>query len=130
MENIKASRQKFTDSAGESRTRILSVLVGSQAHGLATPESDSDYRGVFAVDTRTILSLNAKKEYKGWVEGTDEDATSYELRHFLELALKCNPSILEVFSAPVQEPHTTFELDHGQSLKNLFQYIFFGNNIK
>lgn len=44
-----------------------------------------------------------------WVEGeksadgTKLDETSWELGHFLALATHCNPTILEVFAAPVVE---------------------------
>ena len=93
---------------------ILKVLVGSHAHGLATEGSDVDYRGVYVSPTSEILSLsNTKVRGKNthWVEGENEDATSYELGHFLFLALKCNPSILEVFMAPRVDsgfqPHAT-----------------------
>jgi len=81
---------------------ILKVLVGSQAHGLATSESDFDYRGVFVVPTKEILSLGSKHTTTQWIEGKEDD-TSWELGHFLHLATKCNPTILEVFLAPWKE---------------------------
>ncbi len=59
-------------------TTILKVVVGSQAHGLATPESDFDYRGVFVVPTAEILSLNGTTKTTNWIEGKDDD-TSWEL---------------------------------------------------
>jgi len=91
--------------AEDRQVELLRVLVGSKAHGLDTPESDTDYRGVFAAPTEDLLKLWAPKTLKGWVEGEDVDSTSYELRHFLELAMTCNPSILEVFKAPVVDAH-------------------------
>jgi hypothetical protein len=99
---------------------ILKVLVGSHAHGLATPESDVDYRGVYVDSTRSLLSCYATKP-KGthWVEGENEDATAYELGHFLNLAVHCNPSILEVFMAPVVSA-----TDTGNHLRELFQYVW------
>lgn len=110
-----------------SRREILKVLVGSHAHGLATPESDYDYRGVYVVPTSKILSLTAGK-IKGshWVEGEDQDATSYEIGHFLNLALRCNPTILEVFrGTPCLTGSTTESLDPlGHSLQMLFPYVW------
>ena len=99
---------------------ILKVLVGSHAHGLATEDSDVDYRGVYVTPTSQILSLHAGK-MKGthWVEGENEDATSYELGHFLFLALKCNPSILEVFRAT-----STTWYPIGVELRALFPYVW------
>ena len=82
---------------------ILKVLVGSRAHGLHNEDSDYDYRGVFVLPTEEILSLkNVGGKYKAndWFEGK-EDQTTYEIGHFLKLATKCNPSILECFKAPV-----------------------------
>jgi len=81
---------------------ILKVLVGSFAHGLADEKSDKDYRAVYVLPTSQILSLNYKYKGSDWIEG-DVDNTSYELGHFLNLAIRCNPTILEVFNAPVIE---------------------------
>ncbi len=103
-------------------TEILKVLVGSHAHGLATEDSDIDYRGVYVVPTSEILSLSHEKvrgKNTHWVEGENEDATSYELGHFLFLALRCNPSILEVFMAPEVESTPL-----GKELRGLFPYIW------
>ncbi len=84
---------------------ILKVLVGSRAHGLARPDSDYDYRGVFVEPTERLLAIGPKAKTTNWQEGRVDD-TSWELGHFLHLATKCNPTILEVFGAPVQEPIT------------------------
>ena len=83
----------------ENRT-ILKCLVGSCAHGLDTPESDKDYRSVFLASTSTLLQLGPKPKTTDWIEG-DVDNTSWELGHFLFLASKSNPSILEVLVSPV-----------------------------
>lgn len=79
---------------------ILRTIVGSQAHGLATLDSDFDYRGVFINPTSEILSLKGGTKQTNWIEGKEDD-TSWELGHFLHLATKCNPTILEVFLAPL-----------------------------
>lgn len=98
---------------------ILKVVVGSQAHGLAGPKSDFDYRGVFVVPTSEILSLgNKKKINTNWIEGNDDD-TSWEIGHFLNLAIHCNPTILETFLAPVKEIEP-----FGDELRNLFPFVW------
>jgi len=104
----------------EERKKIilLKVLVGSNAHGLADKNSDKDYRGVFVYQTKDILSLGFKYKATDWIEG-EEDNTTWELGHFLMLATKCNPTILEVFKAPIIEVN-----DDGLVLRDLFPYVW------
>lgn len=98
---------------------ILKVIVGSQAHGLATPESDIDYRGVYLVPTAEILKIGGEKmKVTSWIEGAVDD-TSWELGHFLHMATKCNPTILETFLAPTVE--TTEE---GEMIRALFSHVW------
>jgi len=101
-------------------TQILKVLVGSRAHGLAQADSDYDYRGVYVTPTSQLLKLGSGG-YKGvhWVEGEKEDDTAYEIGHFLHLATKSNPTILEVFGGPIAE---TTPL--GTELRNLFPLVW------
>jgi predicted nucleotidyltransferase len=105
-------------SENNDKIQILKVLVGSQAHGLATPESDFDYRGVFVAPTRALLTLGTPHATTTWIEGK-EDNTSWEIGHFLHLATKCNPTILETFLAPVVE--TT---PWGTELRALFPHVW------
>ena len=79
---------------------ILKTIVGSQAHGTALPESDTDYRGVFIVDAMDFISPFRNIKTNSWIEGK-EDNTSYELSHFCQLCAHGNPSALELLSAPV-----------------------------
>lgn len=97
---------------------ILKVLVGSHAYGLANEQSDYDYRAVYVLPTSKVLSLNYKYKGSDWVEG-DEDNTAYEIGHFLKLAVNCNPSILEVFKAPVE-----YANEDGVRLRALFPYVW------
>lgn len=111
---------------GRDKKMILKVLVGSQSHGLASKDSDYDYRGVYVEPTTKILSIGFKYKGSDWFEGK-EDQTTYEIGHFLHLATKCNPSILEVFKAPI------YVLDKdiggvtdiwGLELRELFDYVW------
>lgn len=104
---------------------ILKVLVGSRAHGLADADSDYDYRGVFVVDTTEILKLGGKIKNTHWVEG-QTDQTSWEIGHFLQMATKCNPTILEVFHAPIKIQDST---PCGLSLRNLFDKVWNTNDV-
>lgn len=107
---------------------ILKVIVGSQCHGLATPESDYDYRGVFVVPTVDLLKLGGVTTQTNWIEGK-EDNTSWEIGHFLNMATHCNPTILETFLAPKVNIHGarwTDEdvVDFGKELCALFPYVW------
>jgi len=93
---------------------ILKVLVGSQAHGLAGPESDADYRSVFVIPTAELLRLDAKYQGVRMSEG-DEDETSWEVGRFLSLAVQSHPLILETFLAPI-----VFIDQWGTELRSLF----------
>lgn len=93
---------------------ILKVLVGSQAHGLADETSDYDYRGVFLAPTSDILKIRSKIKNTHWVEGKTDD-TAWELEHFLDMATRGNPTIMEVFHAPIVEADSL-----GTALRTLF----------
>lgn len=77
-------------------TEIAKVLVGSRLHGLHTPESDYDYRGIHIHSLRDKLSPFKTLKNTTWIEG-DEDNTSYELADFCKQAVHGNATILEVF---------------------------------
>jgi len=94
---------------------IIKALVGSRAHLLNDEDSDYDYRAVYVIPTSEILSLSYKYNGTHWIEGK-EDNTSYEIGHFLHLATKCNPSILEVLA----NDNTVETTVWGDRLKDLF----------
>lgn len=79
---------------------ILKVLIGSQAHGLAGPESDADYRSVYAIPTEHMFRLGFKSPGTRMAKGL-EDETSWEVGPFLTLATNCHPLILETLVAPI-----------------------------
>jgi len=97
---------------------ILKVLVGSQAHGLAGPDSDADYRSVFAVPTANLFRVGFK--YPGARMAKKEaDETAWEIGLFLSLSVECHPLILETFLAPV----VTMD-DWGAELRALFPSVW------
>ena len=81
---------------------LVEVLVGSQAHGLALPESDRDTRSVFAIPTAVLLGMHADSAKRAWqtVEKDGDDSGGYEAARFLELVEKCSPSAVEMLYAP------------------------------
>lgn len=103
---------------------ILKVLVGSRAHKLNRPDSDFDYRGVYVVPTTELLKIGGKTKGTVWIEG-NEDNTAWELEHFLRLATQCNPTILEVFHAPMKLESCQL----GIELRRLFPYLWNVTNL-
>ncbi|MFZ1746502.1 MAG: nucleotidyltransferase domain-containing protein [Nitrospirales bacterium] len=79
---------------------ILKVLVGSHAHGLASDESDRDYRRVYVIPTEEMFQLGFKYPASQWTKG-DGDETAWEIGQFLLLGTQGHPLILETLVAPV-----------------------------
>lgn len=97
---------------------ILKVLVGSQAHGLAGPESDADYRSVFVMPTVEMFRLGFKYQAGRWIKGV-EDETSWEVGQFLALGTQCHPLVLEALLAPAVAMN-----DWGAELRTLFPALW------
>lgn len=76
---------------------ILQGTVGSTAYGLAREGSDVDSLGVFLEPSVSFFSLRSSAES---VVARDPDITLHELRKYISLALKCNPTILELLWLP------------------------------
>lgn len=76
---------------------LLSGIVGSTAYGLAHEGSDVDRLGMFATDTSNLLGLRIPKES---VVTNHPDVTLHEARKYCELALKCNPTVMELLWLP------------------------------
>ena len=108
-----------------TETLLFKALVGSRAHGLAGEDSDYDYRTVYVRPTSCILGIPSGEIFmdqeidKTFNHREDDDDTRYELGHFLRLACKSNPSILEVFAGRVEE--TTAD---GEALRALLPYVW------
>lgn len=81
---------------------LIKGIVGSQAYGLATPDSDIDYMGVYkeTTDFFSGLRLIQDKELTIHTTSDSHDLTAHEVSKFMRLALKSNPSILELLWLP------------------------------
>ncbi len=79
---------------------ILEVLIGSQAHGLAGPESDADYRSVFVAPTTDLFRIGFKPP-RTQMHKHAGDHTGWEVGLFLQLAMDCYPLALETLVAPI-----------------------------
>ena len=87
---------------------ILTVIVGSQLHGLARPESDQDFRGVFINDLFALVNPFEKPEDKRFIVGQGKDDTSSELRKFVREVESGNPNSIEIlYSNIVVDEGTT-----------------------
>ncbi|MCU0445701.1 MAG: nucleotidyltransferase domain-containing protein [Microscillaceae bacterium] len=75
---------------------IFECISGSKAYGLATPQSDTDIRGVFILPKAEFYGLN----YVEQVNNASNDVVYYELKKFLDLLAKNNPNILEMLNMP------------------------------
>lgn len=117
----------------DKKIDLLKVIVGSQAHKLATPTSDFDYRGVFVVPTQEILKIGGDNiKHTSWIEGNDDD-TSWEIGKFLLIATKCNPTVLETFLAP-RAPRITRDYtirdEWGPQIQALFPHMWNSADVK
>lgn len=74
---------------------IFETITGSQAHGTNTPASDIDKAFVYILPEDDILGIEYKEQLK-----IHKDFMGYEIRRFLELLRKNNPTILELLYSP------------------------------
>lgn len=74
---------------------IFKSIVGSQAYGTATPQSDIDFKGVYIQDKNEILSFGYKEQIE-----VGKDECYYEVRRFIELLSSANPTVLELLYMP------------------------------
>jgi len=104
-------------------TTILKALVGSRAHGLHRDDSDWDWRGIYVQPTREILSMGHSARSIQWLEGK-EDFTNYEIGHFLMLATKANPSVLELLRSPKTDLPEVYGRVWGKEIQDLLPYLY------
>jgi predicted nucleotidyltransferase len=79
---------------------ILAVVVGYRAYGLDGPGSDHDRRGVYAAPTRLFWHLDKPPTH---LDGPADEQFSWEIERFCTLALRANPTVLEVLWSPLIE---------------------------
>jgi predicted nucleotidyltransferase len=79
-------------------TVLLSGIVGSQAYGLATAESDVDRLGIYALPTVEFHRLRYPEE--SVVLTNPSDHTFHEAVKYCRLALNGNPTVTELLWLP------------------------------
>ncbi|MDA7502181.1 nucleotidyltransferase domain-containing protein [Chitinophagales bacterium] len=75
---------------------LLDCVSGSRAYGLATPQSDWDYKGVYYLPKEDFFSGN----YVPQIANETNDEVYYELGRFVDLLVVNNPGILELLASP------------------------------
>ena len=86
----------FEQVHNNQQALLLQCISGSKAYGLDTPQSDTDIKGVFALDKRAFYGLH----YTEQVANPTNDIVYYELKRFIELLVRNNPNILELLNTP------------------------------
>ncbi|NYI03175.1 nucleotidyltransferase domain-containing protein [Allostreptomyces psammosilenae] len=81
-------------------TVILEGVVGSVAYGLATGGSDVDLLGVYQAPTHRVLGLDGPAVTSASRVTTGPDRTLHELGKYATLALRSNPTVLELLWLP------------------------------
>lgn len=94
------------------RNVLLEGIVGSTAYGLATPESDQDFLGVYMEPLRVVVGLRGGSRTDQSHVTHDPDRTLHEVGKFCRLALAANPTVSELLWLPEYEVMT----DIGRSL--------------
>jgi hypothetical protein len=75
---------------------LFEAVIGSRAYGTDLPHSDTDLKGVFILPKTDFFGL----DYVPQVANETNDEVFYELRRFVELLLKNNPTVLELLGTP------------------------------
>ena len=75
---------------------LFEAVSGSRAYGTNLPHSDTDLKGVFVLPENEFFGLT----YVPQVANATNDEVFYELRRFVELLLKNNPTVLELLASP------------------------------
>jgi len=84
---------------------ILNAQVGSKLYGTNTPQSDTDYVGIFIAPEEYYFGLKNVDEVDFSIESKNEngrnnsnaiDSKYYEIKKFFKLAIDNNPNIIEL----------------------------------
>ncbi len=108
---------------------LLRGVVGSTAYGLAREGSDVDRLGVFVAPTTEVAGLKWH-DSKATQHGTSDqsDYTLHEVGKFCRLALKCNPSLMELLWLPSDLYDQVTE--YGVGLMNLRHAFLFDAGVR
>lgn len=76
---------------------LIEGVVGSRAFGLAGPDSDTDYAGIYVAPTEIFHGLYPPTRAELTVKGRNgDDATYHEVGKAMALLMSCNPSAMDL----------------------------------
>lgn len=103
---------------------ILEGITGSKAYGLDTENSDTDIKGIYIAPTKQVLGIkwNLAKSTKDHV---DPDWVYYEVERFIHLAMKGNPTIIELLFL---DGYTTLTKQGKMLVDN--RHLFLNNSVR
>ena len=114
----------FTQSAYRGIMEIVyTTVVGSQMHGLTTPDSDRDVRYITKASLREVISPFVDVSVKVNRGGT-EDVESWELRHFTKQLSSGNPTCYEVIKSPLYD-----KSKYADQIRGIMKHCFDGKRI-
>lgn len=93
---MKEKLLNFIQEKSPGSVPLFLVIRGSHAYGTNVPTSDTDFSGVFCQSSDDILG----NQYKEQINDDKNDTVIYEIRRFLELLEKNNPTVLELLNTP------------------------------
>lgn len=80
----------------ERKQLLLQCISGSRAYGLHTPQSDTDYKGIFVSPKAMFYGSH----FTDQVANETNDIVYFEWKKFVDLLGKNNPTILELLATP------------------------------
>jgi len=93
---MKEQLLKLIEEKSPGARPLYLVIRGSHAYGTNVETSDTDYSGIFIQSMEDILG----NKYVEQINDDNNDTVIYEVRRFLELLGKNNPTVLELLNTP------------------------------
>jgi len=93
---MKEQLLKLIEEKSPGARPLYLVVRGSHAYGTNVETSDTDYSGIFIQSLDDILG----NKYVEQINDDNNDTVIYEVRRFLELLGKNNPTVLELLNTP------------------------------
>lgn len=100
----------------ENNLIIYEVVSGSKAYGLNTKDSDTDIKGIYVLPENDFYGF----EYIDQVSDESNDIVYYEIKKFITLLSKSNPTMLEMINTPKQSIIYQSQLFPNLEMKKIF----------